>query len=190
MPAAREKGEITPAQSRFIHLKTMGANTTEAAKGSGITRGHGYKLLSQDNIKTEMAKRMVDSGITTEVISNKIKEGFDSMAPPRKDGGIQYPDMFTRRQYIDMAMRVLGLYAPEELNINQRVINITITPEVTKALLDSQVINVEALEELEYGSILDGEEDPTEIKESKYNGGTEDVEGNDSAEEEDSKEPG
>ena len=144
------KGDITPEQAKMIHLKSMGATTREACQGAGITQSHGYVLLRQENIKAELARKMDDQGINADTITSKIAEGFESLAPPRKDGGIQYADMFTRRQYIDMAVRMLGLYAPEELNINQKVIHITITPEVTKGLIDAQVLEDDDLEELEY----------------------------------------
>lgn len=141
-------GVATPQQERFIKLKARGATTMAASRGAGYSAAYGYDLMKKESIKLALAHEMERSGINMESISNKIAEGFESMAPPRKDGGIQYADMFTRRQYVDMALRILGLYAPEELNVNQRVINITISPEMSKGLIDAQVLDSEELEEL------------------------------------------
>ncbi len=134
-----------PKQRKFVKKVIEGESIQQAASLSGYTPLYGHELMKQDSIKLALMVAMEKAGIGDDLMADKMREGLDALAPPRKDGGRQYADFFTRKQYIDMIHRLKGVYAPEEVNINQKVIHIHMDETMARGLVDAQVIDAEEI---------------------------------------------
>lgn len=83
---------------------------------------------------------MHQAGIDDLLIARKLREGLDAKAPPRKDGGRQYPDQFVRKQFLDVIFKLRGDYAPEKSEHTNKTINLTLDMGMIKALKDTKFI--------------------------------------------------
>ena len=146
--------EITLQQRKFVKEVVKGNSLRQASRNAGLSPTYGSFLKKQDSIKSMLVEEFAKIGIDDALIAKKIKQGFNAKTKPLKEGGKQYEDQFVRKQFIDMAMRARGDYAPDELNINQRVIHVHVTPEVAKGLIDAGVVDKEEFIE---GEVIDAE---------------------------------
>lgn len=145
------KGNLTRGNIKFIDAKLEGKNNTDAARIGGYSypTQSGYELMKSPKIQTALLERMEEAGINDKFIAKGLKEGCKALAPPRKDGGKQYADYFTRKQYLDIILRVRGDFAPETQQSISKHITVVIDHNMIKALKDSGGLDEKEAEVIE-----------------------------------------
>ena len=148
---------LTKKQKVFADGVLAGKSQTQAAVDAGFRQptNYGSALMSRDHIREYLFHKFEEVGIDNDLVAMKMKDGMDAMSPPKKDGGKQYEDWFTRRLYLDMYFRLRGLYAPEKTEHVEKRIVINMTPELVKGLLDSGAIDSQELEYIK-GEVIEG----------------------------------
>lgn len=154
------KSGLTRGQTKFIDAKLEGKNNTDAARLAHYSypKQSGYELMKQPKIQTALLERMEEAGINDKFIAKGLKEGCKALAPPRKDGGKQYADYFTRKQYLDIILRVRGDFAPETHQSISKHITVVIDHNMLKALKDVGVLSEEETKVIEHEPIREEEE--------------------------------
>ena len=149
------KDNLTRGNIKFIEAKLEGKNQTDAARLAGYSfpRQSGYDLMEQPKIQSALLTRMEDAGIDDNFIAKGLKEGCKALAPPRKDGGEQYADYFTRKQYLDIILRVRGDFAPETHQHISKNITVVIDHNMLKALKDAGGLDEKEAEVIEHEPI-------------------------------------
>ena len=150
-----EQRKVTKMQKKFVQKYVESGEVCKSAKRAGFSDGsYGSQLMRQEHIQTEIQKEMVRQGIDDVLLSKKMKDGLGAMYPAKvsKDGNLlqkESPDMFTRRHYIDMILKVRGDYAPERHQIENKTIVIHIDKTFIKGLKDANAITEVEAEALE-----------------------------------------
>jgi hypothetical protein len=121
----------------------------EAALYAGFSGSYGKDLARHPEIKSLLLQKLEEKGLNEDRIAEKLDEGLDAMAPPRKDGGTLYPDNFVRKQYLDLLCRIRGDYAPEKSEHVEKKIQITLDLGMLKGLHDSGLLSAKDVEILE-----------------------------------------
>jgi len=112
--------------------------------------------MSQEKIQTAIQGAMEKAGLTDEFLAKKLKEGCEATTPARmsKDGVelvAEHPDHFNIPRYLDMSFKAKKTYLPEgsheEKNIT--LIQINLTDDRLKGLLDSGAISRRELKEIQ-----------------------------------------
>jgi len=135
---AKKPKRINTQQRRFVKELVRRPVKRDAALAAGYSSGkYAYELLQQENIQSALVHELKRAGLDDELAASKMMDGLNAMTPPKKEGGERYDDQFVRKQYLDMYFRLKGNYAPTEHNINQKTININITPEMAAGLADA-----------------------------------------------------
>jgi len=134
---------------KFVEGLSEGLSNSKAAVAAGFSGHYGRQLAQMPAIKTLLLQRLEEKGLNEDKIADKLAEGLDAMAPPRKDGGTLYPDNFVRKQYLDLLCRIRGDYAPEETVHTERTIQLVLDASMIKALKDTNFIDAEEVEVLE-----------------------------------------
>jgi len=144
----------TRKHAKMVKHIADGDSASKAGRMVGFSSNYGAHLMKDERMQSLLLSELERVGVTDGYLAEKTREGLNAMAPPRKDGGIQYPDYFVRKQYLDIALRVRGDYAPERTEHTQKVINITLTPDFVKGLIDAKAITYDEAEILE-GEVID-----------------------------------
>lgn len=163
MPQVKKKlnkDGLNRGMEKFINAKLEGKNNTDAARIADYTfpRQQGYALMKNPKVQSALLTRMEDAGINDKFIAKGLKEGCKALAPPRKDGGKQYADYFTRKQYLDIILRVRGDFAPETQQSISKNITVVIDHNMIKALKDAGGLDEKEAEVIECEVIKEGEE--------------------------------
>ncbi len=141
---------VNKKQKKFIkNLVETGCVGESGLRAGFKDRTYGHHLLRKENVQMALMYAYEKAGITDNYIVQKIKQGMNAKYPPRKDGGKQYPDMFTRKHYLDMYFKTTGGYAPEKHEITEKKIVIVMNAETVKGLKDSKSISEEEGDYLE-----------------------------------------
>lgn len=136
-------------QRRFVSELLKGKNQSQAAVSAGYRADYAKDLMKMPQVKSLLDKAMRDAGIDDLLIARKLREGLDAKAPPRKEGGKQYPDQFVRKQFLDVIFKLRGDYAPERTENVQKTINVTIDKGWLEALKDTKFLEAKEVEVLE-----------------------------------------
>jgi hypothetical protein len=110
---------------------------------AGYSPSYGKDLARHPEVKSLLLQKLEEKGLNEDKIAEKLDEGLDAMAPPRKDGGKLYPDNFVRKQYLDLLCRIRGDYAPEKSEHIEKKIQITLDLGMLKSLKDSGMLSTE-----------------------------------------------
>ncbi len=139
MTVLKENTRLLPKMKKFARRVAKTGEIMKSANDVGYKGNYGSQLMKNEKIQTAIQVEMDKQGTTTEKIAQKIDEGMDAYRVIR-DGGREYPDFHVRKEYIDMAVKIRGDYAPEKHEIRQEKLTLIITPEVLKGLKDSEAI--------------------------------------------------
>ena len=143
---------LTRLQRGFVkNLAETGKISESALRAGSIDPTYGSHLLRNENVQLALMEAYDKAGISDGYIVSKIKQGMNAKYPPRKDGGRQYPDYFTRKHYIDMFFKTTGGYAPEKHEVSEKRIIIVMSPGTVKGLVDAKAISEDE------GDFLDAE---------------------------------
>lgn len=140
---------LTRQHRKFVEGLSDGMTQPAAAQYAGFASSYGKDLARVPAIKTLLMQKLEEKGLTEDKIAEKLAEGLDAMAPPRKDGGTLYPDNFVRKQYLDLLCRIRGDYAPDKTEHTEKKIQITLDLGMLKSLKDSGMLSSEDAEVLD-----------------------------------------
>ena len=134
--------KLTTLQKKFVkNLVETGKVKESALRAGSIDPTYGSHLLRNEGVQLALMQAYDKAGITDGYIVSKIKQGMNAKYPPRREGGKQYPDMFTRKHYIDMFFKTTGGYAPEKHEVKEKRIVIVMSPGTVKGLVDAKAIS-------------------------------------------------
>jgi len=155
---------LVPRKKEFADKMLSGEapNATQAARDVGVPENiaaqTAHRWMQKDvGVRNYMFAKMEAVGITDDFIALKMKEGMDALTKPVKEGGERYEDYFVRKQYVDMYIRMKGLYAPEKSEHTEKVIVLNMTSQMIKGLVDTEAITQEDAMVLE-AEIIEEEE--------------------------------
>jgi len=140
---------LTHQHRKFVEGLSEGLTQEKAAIRAGFSGSYGKDLARVPQIKTLLMEKLEEKGLNEDKIADKLAEGLDAMAPPRKDGGTLYPDNFVRKQYLDLLCRIRGDYAPEKSEHTEKTIQITLDLGMLKSLKDSGMLSKDDADILE-----------------------------------------
>lgn len=155
--------EPSVRQRKFVSELIRGASQSSAAVAAGYSAEHGTALMKNPAVQGLLHTAMQQAGIDDLLIARKLREGLDAKAPPRKDGGRQYPDQFVRKQFLDVIFKLRGDYAPEKSEHLTKTINLTIDMGMIKALKDTKFITDEEVGILEAEIVREDNDGPKEL---------------------------
>jgi hypothetical protein len=151
---------MTPKKKRFVKALASGQVDTyaDAARVAGYAetnaKHHGSWLMRNDqDVRAAVLHELHTAGVTEELLAEKMRDGLDALTPPKKEGGSRYEDFFVRKQYADMAYKLMGAYAPEKRESVETKIVVNLTPNSVSRLADSDWIDAEEVEEIK-GDII------------------------------------
>lgn len=118
--------KLTKQDQVFVKEIVEHGNQTEAArkaygiKNEGYARVKGHKQLTKNNI-VKAIQTLADR-ISDDKLHEVLEEGLDASQKLVKDGQIiaEIPDHNVRHKFLDTAIKLKGLYAPEK-NINLNI---------------------------------------------------------------------
>ena len=143
MPIPMLPNGLTRSHRKFVEGLSEGMSQADASVFAGYSQHYGKDLARQPEIKSLLLQKLEEKGLNEDRIADKLDEGLDAMAPPRKDGGKLYPDNFVRKQYLDLLCRIRGDYAPEKSEHIEKKIQITLDLGMLKSLKDSGLLTAE-----------------------------------------------
>lgn len=146
--------ELTVRDRKFIRNVVQSGKIGQSAVRAGFhDSNYGSYLMAQPHIMTALQKAMDKAGITDGEVANKLKEGLSAAYPEQlyKDGAVKQPaapDFHTRKEYLDIALKVRGDYAPERVQVETRQVTLNITMNMAQGLIESGAITPAEFEEL------------------------------------------
>ena len=139
MTTLKKDTPLLPKMKKFARRVAKTGEVIKSGTDVGYKGNYGSQLMKNPKIQTAIQIEMDRIGTTTEKIARKIDEGMDAYRVIR-DKGKKYPDFHVRKEYIDMAVKIRGDYAPEKHQITQEKLVLIITPETIKGLKDAEAI--------------------------------------------------
>lgn len=153
MPKPLQVEEPSRKHKKFIQNVAKGQNLTRAATNAGfMSPGYGSYLMRQPIIRDGLARVMEKAGATDENVANVLGEGLGAIMV-KKDGGKEYVDYETRRRYAELILKTKKDIDSVGSNVSNTQINIVVTPELAKGLVDSGAVTIEEIEELQHEPI-------------------------------------
>lgn len=149
---------LTKKHKAVVKHILNGESVANASMLAGYSQTYGQKLAQIPKFRKELECQIAKAGITDSLLATKLREGLDSMVPPRKEGGKLHADNFVRKQYLDVIFKLRGDYAPERTEITEKQVIINFDADLLKALRDSRAIDmgdVEILEQLPLGEMVE-----------------------------------
>lgn len=154
MTKLKKDTPLKPRMKKYARKVAQTGEILKSANDVGYKGNYGSQLIQNPKIQTAIQVEMDKQGTTTEKIARKIDEGMEAFRVIR-DKGKEYPDFHVRKEYVDMALKIRGDYAPEKHEIRQEKLILVITPETIKGLKDAgaitdddaETITAEAIEE-------------------------------------------
>lgn len=140
---------VTRQHKKFVEGLADGLKPGAASVYAGFSRDYGKTLAKAPEIRNLLHQRLEERGLNEDKIAEKLTEGLEAMAPPRRDGGTLYPDNFVRKQYLDLLCRIRGDYAPEKTEHLDKRIQIVLDRGMIEALRDTDAITVEEADVLD-----------------------------------------
>jgi len=156
MPSS-ELNPLTPLeemQRKFVRNVVRTGKIGQSALRSGYShREYGSHLIKQPKIKRAIEEALERAKITDDRLAKNLSDGLDAKWPAKKakDGTILqagHPDHLNRRGYQDMIHRIRGDYAPEKLEVSEKLIVINLNIGTLNGLLDSGAITEAEKEEI------------------------------------------
>jgi len=122
------KKKLSPKQKLWLKSYLVCLNATQAAKEAGYKckSEHAFQVVGSENLsKLEpyLQKWLVDEGLTEERVKAKIVAGMSAKETKffafqgQVVETVEVESLETQRRYVDMAAKVLGIYAPTQVNI-------------------------------------------------------------------------
>jgi len=163
---------LTAREKKFVKYFCESGKIGDAALRAGYNQGkYGTFLKGQERIQLAIEDKMKRIGLTDTMALRTLKQGIKAMTPPRYAKALpgqepqilipESPDHMNRPRYLDIYFKVTKRYAPEGTTTQNKVtmIQINLTEERVKGLLDSGAITdaeVEEIKELKHEPIRDG----------------------------------
>jgi len=138
--------ELNTQHKKFIKNVAAGQKYSVAADRAGFHgTGYGSYLMRQPKILTALECELEKQGIDDGYLVNKIKEGLEAFYV-KKDGGQEYPDFHAIEKMIRTVLLVKKDIA-EGGDVRNTQVNIILSPELMKGLVDSgKITDIEAEE--------------------------------------------
>jgi len=156
MPSS-ELNPLTPLeemQRKFVRNVVRTGKIGQSALRSGYShREYGSHLIKQPKIKRAIEEALERAKITDDRLAKNLSDGLDATWPAKKakDGSVLqagHPDHLNRRGYQDMIHRIRGDYAPDKLEVSEKLIVINLNIGTLNGLLDSGAITEAEKEEI------------------------------------------
>ena len=138
-PLAIDK-PLNRKQNKFKKKILSGKNVREAAELSGYGSSYGYHLMEQPKVISALQTAIEKEGIDDQFIVQRIKSGASAMIPAKFIGGKSTPDHKTRFPYIKLVLNLRGDLKPDAQIVQNKQINIIMSPDFVKGLIDSKKI--------------------------------------------------
>jgi phage terminase small subunit len=158
----RQDTPLTRKERAFIRYFMQTNRVEDSTLRAGYSHAqYGAQLLRDPKIQKCLQVEMERQGISDEYLAKKLKDGLGAKyaAQYYKDGALKQKDAadyHTRKEYLDMALKVRGDYAPERMEIQQSRIEVIIDLRAAQGLLDSGAITPVEFEELKQAEEIDG----------------------------------
>jgi hypothetical protein len=151
-------GKITTKRRKFVTGMAKGLNAGDAALTAGFrNKAYGYYLKQQDSIKSLLMKAMEKAGVTEDLIAEKMKEGMNALTVPKHpQDNRRFEDHFIRKQFLEMAIKIRGDFAPEKVESIKKEIKLVIDSHLIEALKDSKVIDAIDVDCIDALEVTDG----------------------------------
>lgn len=136
-------------QKKFVKNLAATGKVHESALRAGFTDGHyGTQLLRNEKIREAVLLEMERAGVSNELLMQKLREGLDAKYPDKvivtRDGAqINVPggtDFFTRKHYLEQALRLKQAYPQDSADQGPRTVNIIISDKSMAALFDAGAV--------------------------------------------------
>jgi hypothetical protein len=135
-----DKG-LNRKQHKFKREILKGNSVREAAELSGYGGSYGYHLMEQPKIISAIQVELDKQGIEDEFIVKRIKQGCNAYLVKSGMGGVKkYPDFKARESYIKLVLNLRGDLKPDAQIVQNKQINIVMSPDFVKGLVDSKKI--------------------------------------------------
>jgi phage terminase small subunit len=136
-------------QQKFVKALAQTGKVHESAMRAGYTDGHyGTELLRNEKIRAAVLLQMERAGVTNELLMQKLREGLDAKYPDKvvvDKAGVEHKidggtDFFTRKHYLEQALRLKNAYPAEKGDTAPRTVNIIISEKAIAGLMDAGAI--------------------------------------------------
>ena len=162
MPEPLKIEELNLKHKRFIKKKATGASNALAAQTAGfVSEKYGSYLMKQPIIRDALARELERVGANDERVANVLGEGLEATLV-KKDGGREYVDYEVRRRYAELILKVKKDLEADGSNISNTQINIVLSPELVKGLIDSGAVTEAEIIELQHEPIREEDGKSTE----------------------------
>ena len=125
----------TDKQKAFLRNRMAGMNKRQAAVQAGYAPSTASivakRLTDKLSCNTIFLEECERQGLTVHAIVKELKRGVTKAMDPHKP---DQPDNFNRRSYTDMALKIYGAYPPTKIELDQRKLEIHLTPEVLERI--------------------------------------------------------
>ena len=116
---------LTDKQRRFVKNKAKGMNGTQAAIKAGVPATsaavYATNTLKRANIQEVLTKAMEKAGLDTKKIGELIHKGATKATGLYGPKSVEHADWGARAKYTDMALKVMGGYAPAKIDANVKL---------------------------------------------------------------------
>lgn len=149
-----EDKPLNRKQNKFKKQILSGKTVREASELTGYGSTYGYHLMEQPKMISALQLAMEQENIDDQFIVQRIKQGASAMIPAKFIGGKNSPDHKTRFPYVKLILNLRGDLKPEAQIVQNKQINIVMSPDFVKGLIDSKKITAIEAEVIE-AEVLD-----------------------------------
>ncbi len=149
-----EDKPLNRKQNKFKKHVLGGKTVREAAELTGYGSTYGYHLMEQPKMISALQIAIDKEGMDDHFLASRIKHGASAMIPAKFIGGKNSPDHKTRFPYIKLILNLRGDLKPEAQIVQNKQINIVMSPDFVKGLIDSKKITAIEAEVIE-AEVLD-----------------------------------
>ena len=125
----------TDKQKAFLRNRMAGLNKRQAAIQAGYSPSSASIMAKKLTDRLASNKAFLEEcerqGLTVHAIIKELKRGVTRAMHP---GDPLQPDNFNRRGYLDIALKLFGAYPPLKMELDERRIEIQITPETLERI--------------------------------------------------------
>ena len=153
MPEPLKITELNLKHKRYIKNRAQGKSKALSAQTAGfVSEKYGSYLEKQPIIRDALARELERVGATDDRVANVLGEGLDATLV-KKDGGREYVDYEVRRRYAELILKVKKDLEADGSNVSNTQINIVLSPELVKGLVDSGAVTEAEVIELQHEPI-------------------------------------